>query len=56
VHRHSVSIRFRIDNEPDWWFTGVYGPHQDAEKASFLNELQEVRSAPVRGFLGVILT
>ena len=44
VHRHSVSIRFRIDDEPDWWFTGVYGPHQDAEKASFLNELREVRS------------
>ena len=44
VHRHSISIRFRIDDEPDWWFTGVYGPHQDAEKASFLNELREVRS------------
>jgi len=44
VHRHSISIRFRIDDEPDWWFTGVYGPHQDADKVSFLNELREVRS------------
>ncbi|WVZ78922.1 LOW QUALITY PROTEIN: hypothetical protein U9M48_026563 [Paspalum notatum var. saurae] len=43
VHRHSVSIRINIEDEPDWWFTGVYGPHQDADKVGFLEELREVR-------------
>ncbi|KAL6615246.1 hypothetical protein ACP70R_037516 [Stipagrostis hirtigluma subsp. patula] len=43
VHRHSVSVRFSLDDEPAWWFTGVYGPHQDADKAGFLDELREVR-------------
>jgi len=33
-----------MDDEPDWWFTGVYGPHQDADKMDFLNELREVRN------------
>ncbi|GJN04425.1 hypothetical protein PR202_ga21973 [Eleusine coracana subsp. coracana] len=40
---HSVSIKFSLENELDWWFTGVYGPHQDGEKVAFHNELQEVR-------------
>jgi hypothetical protein len=41
---HSVSVRFRLHDEPAWWFTGVYGPHQDAEKVGFLEELREIRS------------
>lgn len=44
VHRHSVSVRFKLDDEPEWWFTVVYGPHQDSEKAEFLEEPREVRS------------
>lgn len=44
VHRHSVSVRFHLNDEPDWWFTGVYGPCQDAKKVGFLEELREVRS------------
>lgn len=44
VHRHSVSIQFRTDSEQDWWFSGIYGPHLDAEKPAFLEELREVRS------------
>lgn len=44
VHRHSVSVRFKLDDEPDWWFTGVYGAHQDSEKVGFLEELREVRN------------
>ena len=44
VLHHSVSVRFKIQDEPDWWFTCVYGPHQDAEKVGFLEELREVRS------------
>lgn len=45
VHLHSVSVRFRLLNdEPDWWFTGVYGPSQDADKPAFLDELREVRT------------
>lgn len=43
VHRHSVSIKFHEDDQPAWWFTVVYGPHQDADKPAFL-ELREVRS------------
>lgn len=46
VHRHSVSVKFSegTDQERAWWFTGVYGPHLDSEKAAFLEELREVRS------------
>ena len=42
VHRHSVSVTFKIQVESEWWFTGVYGPHQAAEKVGFLDELLEV--------------
>lgn len=27
-----------------WWFSGIYGPHVDADKPAFLDELREVRS------------
>lgn len=38
-----MSVSFKLDDEPEWWFTGVYGPHLDSEKAGFLEELREVR-------------
>jgi len=44
VLRHSVSVKFRTDGENVWWFSGIYGPHLDAEKPAFLEELREVRS------------
>lgn len=44
VHRHSVSVLFSNNEDPPWWFTGVYGPQRDADKQSFLDELREVRS------------
>ena len=44
VHRHSVSVLFSGQEDPPWWFTGVYGPHRDDEKVAFLDELREVRS------------
>lgn len=43
VLRHSVSVKFRSDDVHSWWFSGVYGPHVDADKPSFLEELREVR-------------
>ena len=44
VHRHSVSVKFRVDADRAWWFSGIYGPHLDSEKPGFLEELREVRS------------
>ena len=44
VHRHSVSVLFSNNDDPAWWFTGVYGPHQDDEKLGFIEELREVRA------------
>lgn len=44
IHLHSVSVRFKVDDGAEWWFTGVYGPHQDSEKLGFLEELREVRN------------
>lgn len=44
VHRHSVSIRFSMEDEPEWWFSRVYRPHQDSGKVGFLNEIREVRN------------
>jgi exonuclease III len=44
VHRHSVSVLFQEDGQQSWWFSGIYGPHEDAEKPAFLDELREVRS------------
>jgi hypothetical protein len=38
-----VSVQFSVEGEPAWWFTGVYGPHIDAEKTTFLEESREVR-------------
>jgi len=44
VHRHSVSVLFSNNDDPAWWFTGVYGPHRDDEKLGFIEELREVRA------------
>lgn len=44
VHRYSVSVFFQIDGQQPWWFSCIYGPHVDAEKPAFLDELREVRS------------
>lgn len=44
IHLHSVSVRFKFEEDSVWWFTGVYGPHHDSEKVGFLEELREVRS------------
>jgi len=43
VHRHSISVKFRTDGDITWWFSGIYGPHLDADKPAFLDELREVR-------------
>jgi hypothetical protein len=44
VHQHSVFVKFSVEDKPAWWFTGVYGPSQDAGKVAFLDELREVQS------------
>lgn len=44
IQRHSVSVKFKSGDEHVWWFTGVYGAHQDAEKIAFLDEIREVRA------------
>ena len=44
VHRHSVSVLFSNNEDPAWWFTGVYGPQRDVDKLAFLEELREVRA------------
>ena len=30
---------------PNWWFTAVYGPQEDRDKAIFLEELEAIRDA-----------
>ena len=44
VLRHSISVKFRTDGDITWWFSGIYGPHLDADKPAFLDELLEVIS------------
>lgn len=44
MHRHSVTIKFQEVGEQPWWFSGIYGPHEDANKPAFPDELREVRS------------
>jgi endonuclease/exonuclease/phosphatase family metal-dependent hydrolase len=39
-----VSVQFQLMSGQLWWFTGVYGPHQDNLKHAFLQELGEVRN------------
>lgn len=35
VKDFSVSVQFHEEHGPKWWFTGVYGPHQDNLKGLF---------------------
>jgi hypothetical protein len=39
-----VSVHFSEIEGRNWWFTGVYGPQEDEEKISFLQELRDVRA------------
>jgi hypothetical protein len=43
VKNFSVSVQFQEESGSCWWFTGVYGPHQDSLKQAFLHELRSVR-------------
>jgi exonuclease III len=43
IKQFSVSVKFHEGNGDCRWFTGVYGPHQDNLKLSFLQELREIR-------------
>jgi hypothetical protein len=36
IKNYSVSVQFQDEYGAAWWFTGVYGPHQDSLKLSFL--------------------
>lgn len=40
VHRHAVSVQLSAGDDLNWWLAGFYGPHQDSEKAAFLEELR----------------
>jgi exonuclease III len=44
IKEYSVSVQFQLMSSHLWWFTGVYGPHQDNLKHYFLQELREVRN------------
>jgi hypothetical protein len=39
-----VLVQFYMMSGQFWWFTGVYGPHQDILEQAFLHELREVRN------------
>jgi exonuclease III len=43
--QHSISIQFRLQAGQTWWLTCVYGPQGNDEMISFLQELQDIRSA-----------
>jgi len=45
VDTYSASVKFVLEDGNEWWFTGVYGPHLDADKLQFLQELRDIRSA-----------
>jgi hypothetical protein len=44
VDTYSVSVLFSEQEGCNWWFTGVYGPQGDDEKALFLQELRDIRA------------
>jgi exonuclease III len=44
IKEFSVSVQFQLLSGQLWWFTGVYGPHQDNLKLAFLQELGVVRN------------
>jgi exonuclease III len=43
VKNFYVSVQFQEESGSCWWFTGVYGLHQDNLKQDFLHELRLVR-------------
>lgn len=45
VDNFSASILFQSTGGHLWWFTGVYGPQDDAQKLLFLEEMRAVRAA-----------
>jgi exonuclease III len=45
VKDFSVSVLLQDSVGNHWWFSGVYGTHQDGLKSFFIDELREVRSA-----------
>jgi hypothetical protein len=47
IKQFSVSVKLQEKNGSCWWFTGVYGPHQDNLKSSFLQELKEIKDTCV---------
>ena len=47
IKDNSVSVQLKSVSGPLWWFTGVYGPHQDSLKPAFLQELRDIRNACV---------
>ena len=42
--RNLGALVVALNDDPAWWFTGVYGPHRDDEKLGFIEELREVRA------------
>ena len=44
IKEFSVSVQFQLLSGQLWWFTGVYGPHQDNLKLAFLQELGVVKN------------
>jgi hypothetical protein len=51
---HSLTVRLHdvsSPSSPSWWITTVYGPHTDANKLRFLQELREVQASHARPWL-----
>lgn len=45
VDSYSVSILFQNSHGEQWWYTGVYGPQEEAQKLLFLDELRVIHAA-----------
>lgn len=41
---HVLALVSPIVGDQHWWLSGVYGPQGDAEKITFLGELQDFRA------------
>jgi hypothetical protein len=55
MKNYSISVQFQDEFGAAWWFTGVYGPHQDSLKLSFLQELREIRDVCIGPWLYVVI-
>jgi len=44
VDTFSVSVHVMEEEGRNWWLTGVYGPQEDNDKLTFLQELRDVRA------------